>query len=135
MFLAQFITQFPNVVIGLFAVVIFVVFYVVSGAKNDVVMNVPFINMGGYNIRMYYPKRDVFTHIDYTKNQYSGNEYLQKYADSIDGMPIDQYTSCRDLHYKIWCIENGEFTGDTWYKLMMISLSKGYQNLLNEILS
>ena len=84
---------------------------------------------------MYYPKRDVFTHIDYTKNQYSGNEYIQKYADSVDGMPIDQYTSCRDLHYKIWCIENGEFTRDTWYKLMMISLSKGYQNLLNEILS
>lgn len=84
---------------------------------------------------MYYPKRDVFTHIDYTKKQYSGNEYIQKYADSIDGMPIDQYTSCRDLHYKIWCIENGEFTRDTWYKLMMISLSKGYQNLLNEILS
>ena len=28
---------------------------------------------------MYYPKRDVFTHIDYTKNQYSGNEYIQKY--------------------------------------------------------
>ena len=66
---------------------------------------------------MYCPKRDVFTHIDYTKNQYSGNEYLQKYADSIDGMPIDQYTSCRDLHYKIWCIENGEFTRETWYKL------------------
>lgn len=32
-FLAQFITQFPDVVIGLFAVVIFVVFDVVSSAK------------------------------------------------------------------------------------------------------
>ena len=36
-FLAQFITQFPDVVIGLFAVVIFVMFDVISDAKNDVV--------------------------------------------------------------------------------------------------
>lgn len=84
---------------------------------------------------MYYPKRDVFTHIDYTKNQYGGSEYLQKYADSIDGMPVDQYTASRELHYKIWCIENGEFTRETWYKLMIISLSKEYQDLLNEILN
>lgn len=84
---------------------------------------------------MYYPQRDVFTHIDYTKNQYSSNDYLQKYADSIDGMPIDQYTASRDLHYKIWCIENGEFTRETWYRLMIVSLSKKYQKLLNEILA
>ena len=53
MFLAQFITQFPDVVIGLFAVVIFVVFDVVSGTKNDVIMNVFFVNMGGNNIRIF----------------------------------------------------------------------------------
>ena len=34
-FLAQFVPQFPDVVIGLCAVVIFVVFDVVSGTKND----------------------------------------------------------------------------------------------------
>lgn len=84
---------------------------------------------------MYYPEKAVFTHIDYTKNQYSGSEYLQKYADSVDGKPIDQYTSSRDLHYKIWCIENGEFTRETWYKLMIVSLPKVYQVLLNEILN
>ena len=84
---------------------------------------------------MYYPYKDVFTHIDYTKNQYSSNEYLQKYTDSIEGMPIDQYTSSKELHYKIWCIENGEFTRETWYKLMKISLSKKYQDLLDEILN
>ena len=50
---AQFITQFPDVIIGLFAVVIFVVFNVVSRAKNDVIMNVPFVNMGGNNIRIF----------------------------------------------------------------------------------
>ena len=84
---------------------------------------------------MYYPRREVFTHIDYTKNQYSGTDYIQKYADSVDGMPIDQYTATRDLHYKIWCIENGEFSRDTWYKLMIVSLGTKYQKLLNEILS
>ena len=52
-FLAQLITQFPDVIIGLFAVVIFVVFNVVSRAKNDVIMDVPFVNMGGNNIRIF----------------------------------------------------------------------------------
>lgn len=84
---------------------------------------------------MYYPQNEIFTHIDYTKNQYSADEYQQKYADSIDGMPIDHYTSCRDWHYKIWCIENGEFSKETWYKLMIVSLPRIYQNLLNEILN
>lgn len=83
---------------------------------------------------MYFPQKDRFTHIDYAKNQYNGDEYSQKYQNSQDGMPIDQYTSSRDLHYKIWCIENGEFTRETWYKLMIISLSKKYQSLLNEML-
>ena len=45
--------QFPDVVIGLFAVVIFVVFDVISSAKNDVIMNVSFVNMGGNNIRIF----------------------------------------------------------------------------------
>ena len=84
---------------------------------------------------MYYPQSEIFTHIDYTKNQYSADEYQQKYADSIDGMPIDHYTSCRDWHYKIWCIENGEFNKETWYKLMIVSLPEKYQKLLNEILN
>lgn len=83
---------------------------------------------------MYYPDRNVFTHIDYTKNQYGGKEYLEKYTENQNGLPIDQYTLCRDLHYKIWCIENGEFSIDTWYKLMIVSLPDHYQTLLNEML-
>jgi len=83
---------------------------------------------------IYYPSKDIFTHIDYAKNQYSGAVYLQKYADSHTGITIDQYTETRDLHYKIWCIENGEFSRETWYKLMIISLPELYQRLLNEIL-
>ncbi|MBR2465233.1 MAG: hypothetical protein IKB41_07410 [Clostridia bacterium] len=83
---------------------------------------------------MYYPQTDIFTHIDYTKDQYDGDVYLQKYSDSQNGLPIDQYTATRELHYKIWCIENGKFTKETWYKLMIISLPELYQKLLNEIL-
>ncbi len=71
----------------------------------------------------------------YTKNQYSGTDYVKKYADSVYGMPIDQYTATRDLHYKIWCIENDEFSCDAWYKLMIVPLGAKYQKLLNEILS
>lgn len=83
---------------------------------------------------MYYPRRKIFTHIDYTKNRYGKEEYFEKYIDSTDGAPIDTYTASRDLHYKIWCIENGEFTIETWYKLMIVSLPPKYQVLLNEIL-
>ena len=83
---------------------------------------------------MYYPQTDIFTHIDYTKNQYDGDIYLQKYLDSQNGVPIDQYTETKELHYKIWCVEKGKFTKEMWYKLMIVSLPDVYQKLLNEIL-
>ena len=83
---------------------------------------------------MYYPEKGTFSHIDYTKNQYSQSLYIQKYTDSRTGIPIDQYTEHRDLHYKIWCIENGTFSRETWYKLMIISLPEIYRGLLDEIL-
>ena len=83
---------------------------------------------------MYYPSSDKFTHIDYTKNQYDNEVYLQKYSDSQNGLPIDQYTENRKLHYKIWCIENGAFTKETWYKLMIVSLPEIYRKLLDEML-
>lgn len=83
---------------------------------------------------MYYPNKKIFTHIDYTKNQYSNELYREKYRDSQDGLPIDTYTENREQHYKIWCIENGSFSEDTWYKLMYVSLSKTYQILFEEIM-
>ena len=83
---------------------------------------------------MYCPEKGIFSHIDYTKNQYSQSIYIQKYTDSRTGIPIDQYTEHRDLHYKIWCIENGTFSRETWYKLMIVSLPEVYQGLLDEIL-
>ena len=53
MLVAQLITQFPDAIIGLLAVMIFVMFKVVCGTKNDVVMDVTFINMGSDYIRIF----------------------------------------------------------------------------------
>ena len=58
---------------------------------------------------MYFPDEDVFTHIDYTKNQYEMQIYLKKYAD-CEEIPVDTYTQESKLHYKIWCIEEGHYS-------------------------
>lgn len=82
---------------------------------------------------MYYPENDTFSHIDCTKNQYSMSDYLKKYSESSESVPVDLYTE-PGLHYKIWCIENGQYSKRTWYDLMMVSLPKVYRPLLNEML-
>lgn len=82
---------------------------------------------------MYYPEDDYFTHIDCTKNQYQLSDYLKKYSEETEEISVDFYTE-KDLHYKIWCVENGEYSKQVWYELMMVSLPKRYQTLLDEIL-
>lgn len=82
---------------------------------------------------MYYPDEDYFTHIDYTKNQYPLADYLKKYSEETEEISVDFYTE-KDLHYKIWCVENGQYSRQVWYELMMVSLPKRYQALLDEIL-
>ena len=84
---------------------------------------------------MYYPEKNIFTHIDFTKNQYGNDIYQSKYQDSQDGLPIDTYTESRSQHYKIWCIENGAFSIKMWYMLMLVSLDKSYQVLFEEIMN
>lgn len=83
---------------------------------------------------MYYPEDDIFTHIDYTKNQYSYADYEKKYADADPDVPVDFYAE-KKLHYKIWCIENGRYSRETWYKLMVTSLHEQYHVLLDEMLA
>ena len=83
---------------------------------------------------MYYPEDDVFTHIDYTKNQYIYADYEKKYADADPDVPVDFYAE-KKLHYKIWCIENGRYSRETWYKLMVASLHEKYHRLSDEILA
>lgn len=78
---------------------------------------------------MYYPESDTFSHIDCTRNQYSVSDYLQKYSESNENIPVDLYTE-NGLHYKIWCIENGQYSRKLWYDLMMVSLPRGTEYCL-----
>ncbi|WP_310603717.1 hypothetical protein [Anaerosporobacter sp.] len=82
---------------------------------------------------MYYPEHDYFIHIDYTRNQYDFEDYIKKYLENTVEVPIDFYAK-KELHYKIWCVENGCYSRETWYNLMIVSLPTRYQKLLNEIL-
>ncbi len=50
---AEGVAQIADVVIGLFTVVVFFVVYVISGAENDVVMDVSFVNVSGDNIGLF----------------------------------------------------------------------------------
>lgn len=82
---------------------------------------------------MYYPDNDHFTHIDYTRNQYPYDDYVKKFDECAPGVSIDFYAD-KDMHYKIWCIENGCYSKEVWYQLMMVSLPPRYRPLLDEIL-
>ena len=84
---------------------------------------------------MYYPEDDCFTHIDCTKNQYEISEYIKKYSEGEPDIPVDLHTKSNELHYKIWCIENGRYTREVWYNLMTASLNEKYRTLLDEILA
>ena len=84
---------------------------------------------------MYYPEDDCFTHIDCTKNQYEMSEYIKKYSECEPDVPVDLHTKSNELHYKIWCIENGRYTREVWYNLMTASLNEKYRTLLDEILA
>lgn len=82
---------------------------------------------------MYYINEDYFSHIDCTKNQYSINSYMKKYNEEGD-TTADLYTE-DGYHYKLWCIEDGKYSREIWYELMIVSLPETYQKLLNEIIN
>ena len=84
---------------------------------------------------MYYPEDDCFTHIDCTNNQYEMSEYIKKYSECEPDTPVDLHTKSNELHYKIWCIENGRYTREVWYNLMTVTLNEKYRTLLDEILA
>ena len=48
----EVIAQTADIVIGLFAVMIFLMVDVISSTKNDVVVDVSFVNVGSDNIRI-----------------------------------------------------------------------------------
>ena len=80
---------------------------------------------------MYWPDREVFTHIDFARNEYDISDYKKKYVGSEEH--VDYYAD-KECHYKIWCIENGQYTREVWYKLIKVSLGEEYQELFDEIL-
>ena len=49
----QLIIQAADMVIGLFAVMIFFVIYIIRSTENDVVMNVSFVNVSGNDVRIF----------------------------------------------------------------------------------
>lgn len=53
MFLTQVIAQIPDVVIGAFAVIVFFMFDVIGGTKNNMIMNMSFVDMSGYYIGIF----------------------------------------------------------------------------------
>lgn len=82
----------------------------------------------------YYPERKCFRHIDYIKNQYNYDIYIQKYMDMSNGeIKIDHYTADKVNHYKIWCVEETDIKEEVWYKLAMLSLHKDYRKLFDEM--
>ena len=52
-FFAQLITQVADAVVGLYAVMVFIVFDVISRTEDDMVVYMPLINMRGDNIRIF----------------------------------------------------------------------------------
>ncbi|MCU6711482.1 hypothetical protein M6D81_22555 [Paenibacillus sp. J5C_2022] len=82
----------------------------------------------------YYPVRRVFTHVDFTINQYPFEEYSEKQDDhSNKEIQIDYYTT-KECHYKVWCVENIDISEELWYKLTSVSLPSTYRRLFDEIL-
>ena len=49
----QLIIQMPNVIVGLFTVMVFLMIDVICSTENDVVVNVSFVNVGSHNVRVF----------------------------------------------------------------------------------
>ena len=49
----QLIIQMPDVIVGLFTVMVFLMIDVICSTENDVVVNVSFVNVGSHNVRVF----------------------------------------------------------------------------------
>lgn len=49
----QLIIHMPDVIVGLFTVMVFLMIDVICSTENDVVMNVSFVNVGSHNVRVF----------------------------------------------------------------------------------
>jgi len=79
----------------------------------------------------YFPKKNGFTHIDYSINQYETDTYIAKYRESVNKtmVPIDKYC---DVHYKVWCVEAETISVQTWSKLVCATLDEPFREIFLE---
>ena len=79
----------------------------------------------------YYPSFKVFSHIDFSVNQYRANIFTVKYDDAValTGIPIDQYG---EKHYKIWCIEGDSLRPEVWAELVCATLDAPFRSIFME---
>lgn len=80
----------------------------------------------------YFPSKQIFTHIDFSVNQYKKEIYTLKYADASNNqhISINQYS---DIHYKIWCVEGPSIEVGIWSSLVSVTLNTLFRKLFYEM--
>lgn len=80
----------------------------------------------------YFPNKNIFTHIDFSVNQYDLKTYKEKYNVSVNDskIPVDKYG---DIHYKVWCVESNEISISTWSKIVCLTLDEPFRDIFLEI--
>ena len=80
----------------------------------------------------YFPDKNIFTHIDFSVNQYRADIYRLKYADATNEkhISINQYS---DIHYKIWCVEGTSIEVGIWSSLVSATLNLPFRKLFYEM--
>lgn len=84
----------------------------------------------------YYPSREMFSHIDFSANQYRKDIFLGKYDDAVmrTGIPIDKHTDTRVEHYKIWCVKGDALSTEVWADLICATLDAPFRIIFMEII-
>lgn len=80
----------------------------------------------------YFPSKHIFTHIDFSVNQYKKEIYALKYADASNSqhISVNQYS---DIHYKIWCVEGSSIEVGIWSSLVSATLNMPFRKLFYEL--
>lgn len=79
----------------------------------------------------YFPRDEVFKHMDFSVNQYDIETYRSKYIGVVNntGVPIDKHC---DVHYKVWCVEAETISISTWSKIVCATLDEPFREIFLE---